>query len=93
MPTRPQQFNRQPKRVHVRRPERQRLSPSKRGYNTTWTKLRLMVLRAEPMCRTCGAVATDVDHITPLARGGLNEFENLQPLCKVCHGRKTRTEG
>lgn len=34
-----------------------------------------------------GAVIT-VDHIVPIARGGANSIENLQPLCFSCNSRK-----
>ena len=31
----------------------------------------------------------EVDHILPLYQGGTNQVENLQALCRNCHGRKT----
>jgi hypothetical protein len=36
--------------------------------------------------------AFHIDHILPLSRGGNNENENLQILCKLCHFDKTRQE-
>lgn len=36
--------------------------------------------------------ATDVDHVTPLRRGGTNDPANLQALCHPCHSRKTCAE-
>jgi 5-methylcytosine-specific restriction protein A len=51
-----------------------------------------MVLREEPMCRSCGGAASQVDHIIPLSRGGTNDRANLQPLCHSCHSRKTAIE-
>lgn len=41
-------------------------------------------------CATCAARITDrpsahVDHITPLARGGSNDRDNLQVLCARCN--------
>lgn len=48
-----------------------------------------MVLAAEPLCRSCGKIATDVDHIIPRASGGSDSFNNLQPLCRSCHSTKT----
>ena len=71
-----------------------------RGYDYQWRKLRLMVLSAEPYCKSCqqnGIVraATDIDHIIP-HKGNeslrLNR-SNLQPLCKECHGKKSADEG
>ena len=34
----------------------------------------------------------EIDHIIPLAGGGSNELNNLQPLCKDCHKTKTTLE-
>ena len=69
-----------------------RPSASQRGYDATWRKRRLMHLRAHPLCAECGRVATDVDHIVPLARGGTGADDNLQSLCHGCHSRKTNRE-
>jgi len=33
-----------------------------------------------------------IDHKIPIANGGKNAIENLQPLCKSCHKRKTANE-
>lgn len=41
-------------------------------------------------CRMCGSdQKLQTDHIVPLSKGGSNEFENLQTLCKACHEIKT----
>ncbi len=66
-----------------------RPSSHKRGYDHTWTKIRLAVLREEPLCRECSQQATCVDHIIPLKKGGDNSRWNLQPLCASCHNSKT----
>ena len=34
----------------------------------------------------------DIDHIRPLANGGTNKADNLQPLCKACRGEKCNGE-
>ena len=52
-----------------------------------WRVLRERVLSEEPLCRMCGAPATDVDHIDN--DGNNNERDNLQGLCHECHSRKT----
>lgn len=62
------------------------------GYGRAWQKLRMFVLRREPMCRSCGAAANEVDHIRPRSMGGTDDLDNLQPLCKPCHSRKTLKE-
>lgn len=53
-------------------------------------------LKAEPFCRDCRAHdilidATEVDHIIPLSRGGLDTDDNVRCLCRDCH--KMRTNG
>lgn len=77
-----------------------RLSASARGYDRRWRKIRLMYLRAHPLCEdiyglhTNGPVAaSDVDHIVPKRDGGTDDEENLQGLCHVCHSKKTGRGG
>lgn len=86
-------------REEKRELDRDRPSAARRGYGHRWRKLRLMVLREEPLCRDpFGAhegqpvPATDVDHIMPRERGGTDARENLRPLCKRCHSEKTARE-
>lgn len=79
-------------RKQKRQYDKARPSAAKRGYDKRWQRLRLMVLRGEPLCRQCGAPATDVDHIVPRAQGGADELDNLQALCHSCHSRKTNRE-
>ena len=57
-----------------------------------WRRLRAQVLREEPLCRSCGAPATDVDHIIPRAKGGTHHRANLQSLCRPCHRTKTQRD-
>lgn len=76
-----------------------RPSASKRGYSYRWQKMRSKYLGEHPLCVTCfegGIVraATVVDHIVP-HKGDpdkLWDVNNLQPLCKQCHDRKTARE-
>jgi 5-methylcytosine-specific restriction enzyme A len=56
-----------------------------------WRRNRARFLKYNPQCVSCGAQATEVDHITPKAKGGGDEWENLQALCKRCHSSKTAT--
>lgn len=42
---------------------------------------------------SCGATATEVDHITPVFQGGeWWSLDNLQSLCADCHKAKSRQE-
>ena len=69
-------------------------------YNTTrWQRLRVLVLSSEPCCRYCAeqgrtTVATDVDHIRPVAEapGLAFDQDNLQPLCHACHSSVKQAE-
>lgn len=72
--------------------DRRRGSAASRGYNATWRRLRLVVLREEPLCRFHAergetVAATEVDHIDGDARN--NDRDNLRPLCKPCHSERT----
>lgn len=51
-------------------------------------RLRDAVVR-DAVCFGCGdTTKLEADHILPRAIGGSNEESNLQPLCRVCNGRK-----
>ena len=67
-------------------------SSTRRGYGVRWRQLRLAFLREHPICAVCGRPATDVDHVVPKAEGGDDTEENLQPLCRTCHRKKTAWE-
>lgn len=41
------------------------------------------------ICEKLLDAAYEVDHIIPLFRGGANSYQNLQALCRNCHGMKT----
>ena len=77
--------------------DRDRQQPWRRWYSLkVWAALRREVLSAEPWCRWCAAAgrrtpAVIVDHVKPHC-GDWDLFislDNLQPLCQVCHNRKT----
>lgn len=57
-------------------------------------KLRFSILRRDGFrCHYCGAdssrAALEVDHIVPVAQGGLNEPANLITACEACNQGKT----
>lgn len=41
-------------------------------------------------CLKCGRsdVTIEMDHVIPIAKGGLNVIENIQPLCRSCNAKK-----
>jgi 5-methylcytosine-specific restriction endonuclease McrA len=47
----------------------------------------IAVLDGDP-CAYCGAPMEHVDHITPLARGGTNDWFNLTAACQPCNSSK-----
>lgn len=73
-------------------------SAKERGYGSSWVKLRKSALKRDYyLCQECkksgiATPATEVDHILNKARGGDDDMNNLQSLCKPCHKRKTIEE-
>ena len=74
--------------------DRQRFYKSK-----VWRFTRNLVLNEEPMCRHCrreGKIvsASEVDHILSIQSAPrlALEWDNLCPLCKSCHSKKTAIE-
>ena len=57
--------------------------------------LRFEILKRDDYrCQMCGATAKDgakleIDHITPVAKGGGNDADNLQVLCRDCNAGKS----
>lgn len=97
MPTAPRTYLqrlRDAKPQPVRRDEAPRVSPSKLGYGRAWRRLRIMVLRDQPMCAGagCNQPATEVDHRVAKAKGGDDSRGNLVGLCCSCHSRKSVRE-
>tara|TARA_R100000742_G_C4279010_1_gene102647 strand:- start:17 stop:373 length:357 start_codon:yes stop_codon:yes gene_type:complete len=66
--------------------------------NSKWRSKRAYFIRRNPLCKLCGDKgivkgAEVIDHITPIRQGGdMYNDTNLQPLCKVCHDKKSRQE-
>jgi 5-methylcytosine-specific restriction protein A len=80
---------------HATQKEQTRYNAATRKWYSTedWRILRLTVLAEQPVCMDCKvAPSVEVDHIVP-HRGDYVLFwdrDNLQGLCKQCHGRKTK---
>ncbi|OYX77869.1 MAG: hypothetical protein B7Y82_04730 [Sphingomonadales bacterium 32-65-25] len=73
------------------------MTHDKRKSGRPWQRLRRAILAAEPLCRLCMAkgrvaVAVEIDHETPLAKGGTDDPANLRPLCRDCHLDATRRQ-
>ena len=62
--------------------------------NRRWQAARRTCLERDGWrCRECGRYGNEIDHVTPLHRGGLPyALSNLQCLCTECHVEKTRQE-
>lgn len=73
------------------RREVDRASAAARGYGRRWRRIRLSVLRQQPLCAAdgCTRSATDVHHRVPLDAGGTNHRDNLVGLCHQCHAAIT----
>jgi len=45
-------------------------------------------------CARCGEERPlEMDHVIPVSRGGPEEFDNIQPLCKSCNCQKSNKPG
>lgn len=67
-----------------------RPSASKRGYGSSWEKLRRAYLRAHPGCEICGGMGgVDVHHRIPISLGGSSTWDNLMTLCHSHHSKVT----
>jgi len=49
-----------------------------------------VLLKYKHKCNYCGSTENlEIDHINPVSKGGLNQFKNLQVLCKSCNINKS----
>ena len=62
-----------------------------------WEKIRRRILRRDPLCVECllrgfSIMSSEVDHRVPLFKGGSNDDDNLQAICRLHHLEKTRAD-
>jgi 5-methylcytosine-specific restriction endonuclease McrA len=75
-----------------------RPGPQRKVSGGRWQKTRVRILKRDhSMCQPCAkrgkvVLATQVDHVIPLSKGGTDDDSNLQAICERCHDRKTRKE-
>lgn len=62
----------------------------RKGSTSKWRKIREAVIKRDNgICYYCGtSPANTVDHITPLNKGGNNDFANLITACAACNYSK-----
>lgn len=61
------------------------------SYPDNWQEIKQKALeRARFRCERCGdaGVPLDVHHIISLSKGGTNDIDNLQVLCRKCHSEE-----
>ena len=79
---------------YVHNPANIHYETDKKPERIAWERVRnersrLVFKRDEHCCSSCGSTEyLEIDHIIPLARGGSNELDNLQILCRSCNRRK-----
>ncbi|MER5258545.1 HNH endonuclease signature motif containing protein [Streptomyces sp. NPDC002855] len=76
-----------------RQSHRKRRAAIARGQNAAAITRKALRKAGQGQCVRCLGVyrasLIDVDHVTPLAKGGEDVASNVQLLCKTCHKRKT----
>ena len=79
--------------------QKQRGTPTQRGYGSEWRKLRAKIMERDGyLCQVCRAngrltEAREVDHIVNKASNdGNDDPSNLQAICVKCHREKTARE-
>lgn len=73
-------------------------TPSSRGYDSTWAKVRKTYLMQHPLCEQCqkeGRVtpAREVHHIKAISEGGDRlDPANFMAVCRACHQKFTEEQ-
>lgn len=61
---------------------------ARRGAPYTEESLAWIASLVDPTCWYCGRIATEIDHVIPVSRGGSGERSNLVPSCRSCNASK-----
>ena len=75
--------------------EKAKLQPQPIKRKPIKPSLRFEILKRDGYrCQMCGVTAKDgatleIDHITPVSKGGSNDADNLQVLCRDCNAGKS----
>jgi 5-methylcytosine-specific restriction enzyme A len=78
--------------------DRGRGTRQQRGYGATWDRTRAVVLQRDAgVCQPCRRHGIfhggqEVDHVVAKERGGTDELDNLQTICREVHRAKTTAE-
>lgn len=71
----------------------QRRQYRSREHEPTYAQRQFVLRRDGFRCVSCESThRLEIDHVTPVARGGETVVGNLQTLCKRCHQIKTNVE-
>lgn len=78
------------RRVQDRR-RKARLRAARKLGSHTAEQWKRMIVACDSRCCCCGVVGRYLvkDHVQPIARGGSDHIENLQPLCHSCNEVKS----
>ena len=79
--------------INITKKHQNNYANNRKSTRSVSAKIKKIVASAQKWkCAHCHNIldATyEVDHIKPLCKGGGNEINNLQALCRNCHGHKT----
>ena len=68
------------------------MKPVRHKRNVSESKKKYIASQQKWHCAHCSQMLDntfEVDHVIPLYKGGSNELNNLEALCRNCHGKKT----